>query len=677
MALLPPPYLPQAMLDNLICHTEVESLPGVVVIIRPYELAARGDLIRLYWNDVFRSEMIIADDDISNSLPWVVIIDKASVNFGENKIRYTATDAYDNFNQSDNMRLFILQNCAATLPPPQFTDSVDGVISEVSIINNQGTHLAIPSYSNIREDDEINITFTGYTNEGEFIPAAQYTIQHFVESSDISNGFSVLVPLYNLLTIRVGEARASYSVVRTGSGNIEYSDSSSASITAVSTLLPAPIFDDAMNGLLDSQAISSGINVSVLLAPSIDIELGDTVTLTWRGYNYFGELINGTEGNITKLPLTISDLSAGVLKFVISSEITVFSHIIYLRCEYVVTNVNTNKYRLSNPATALIDVNGRVIPAPVFPSAVNNIITQESVINNNGTLLLAIYTGIAIGDIVSFSINGTDESGNPEPTAKYNSTIVVNSTHILSNSVGIQIPADKLLAVGNGGSISAEYQVVFSGAPGGFASSLKSSVLLQTETRWLLSELVVDNNAEANGIMKNYILYTLRNSFNSPVEGVYLRFSADQPGVNLDTSAAPTTAAGQYILGLTATNSGPASVRAEVLSDPTIFAVSSVLFTDKGVELIAETLIDNSPSNGMSLNRVLFTLRERLTGLRIPDVYLNITTSNGAIPESLVQKTDANGYVELMITNTITGNVWIDARSLYPYASTTKVVTFL
>ncbi|HHH1368330.1 TPA: Ig-like domain-containing protein [Yersinia enterocolitica] len=679
MARLPPPYLPQAIQGNLICHTEVETLPGVAVIIRPYELAARGDFIRLYWNHTFVTEKIISSDDISLSLPWVYTISQDRVNAGENTINYTATDAFGNFNESDSVKVYILQNCEATLPPPTFSDAVDGIISGNSIINNRGTHIAVPAYSSITVGDRVTIIFDGYTLDGNLVPNTHYSVQHVIEATDITNGFSILVPQDYLIQIANGEARTSYHLIRADSENIEYSDTTSAIVMAYSLLLPMPVYDDAIDGLLDLKAITGGINVSVMLSPIIDIELGDSVTLNWHGYDYYGQLINGTMGSSIHTTVSITDIVSGALHFVISSGIIEFANIIYLRCEYRVTNPTTSKYRLSYPANALIDIRGLTLPAPIFPYAVNNILTRESINTHNGTLLQASYPGMMVGDTLYFIVDGVDAAGHTIQATSYTATVTVNAAQASANMVDTLIPATNLLAVNNNGVITARYNARFANAPGGFAKSLPNSIELNLNivpTLILTAEILV-NHAGADGINRNYIFYTLKDSFNNPVEGVYLRFSVDRPGVTLDSTNAPTTAAGQYVLGITGTLSGPVTVRAEILSDSSVFAVSSLIFTDKGVELIAEILADNAQANGIAINRVLFTLKETLTGIRIPNVYLHIESSNDAIPASVVQKTDLNGYVELMLTNTTPGNVWIDARSLSPVVTTTKVVSFI
>ncbi|HHH1368329.1 TPA: hypothetical protein ACPZHQ_002264 [Yersinia enterocolitica] len=193
-----------------------------------------------------------------------------------------------------------------------------------------------------------------------------------------------------------------------------------------------------------------------------------------------------------------------------------------------------------------------------------------------------------------------------------------------------------------------------------------------------LSSLIIDNNAPADGHSKIHIFYTLTDTVGTPVPGEYLRFTVQgSSSAVLDTTLAPTTAAGQYVLGVTNSQAQTVNILAEALSNPAVNNTSQLTFGSQSVALIAQTLSDNAPADGTTENRVLFTLKNPTTNERYSDVYLDIKSSNGAHPEELVEKTDENGYVELLLSNTVQGNVWIDARSPAPFmADIAHVVTF-
>lgn len=193
-----------------------------------------------------------------------------------------------------------------------------------------------------------------------------------------------------------------------------------------------------------------------------------------------------------------------------------------------------------------------------------------------------------------------------------------------------------------------------------------------------LSSVILDDNAPADGHSKISIFYSLTDANGNPAPGEYLRFSLQgTSSAILDSTIAPTTAAGQFLLGVSNNESQSVTVRAEVLSNSSIYNTSQITFGGQSIVLLAETLADNVPADGISQNRVLFTLKNPITNARYPNVYLDIESSNGAQPEEYVEKTDENGYVELLLTNTTPGNVWIDARSQAPFAAeTAHVVTF-
>lgn len=675
MSTLSPPSFAPPVVNGVLCRQHITQ-NEILVIIPPYPGASYGDRLELYWNNEF------IDYNVIQSIPfpgWVVSVPESRVINGINNIYYVSTDILGNRSHSDIIPILVTQVCGTTLPPPIFTDAISDVIPESSIIINQGTRVFIPPYNQIAINDVITVFFLGEDRNNEIIQSSEYQYNSPPLTGNDLNGFTILIPFIPVSSIGNGIARIYYQVTRATSQIVEYSDTAQATINMISAQLTPPIFDDAKHAWLDAQAVSDGIKVSVKLAPEIDITINDIVTLNWYAHDFHGQPISGTAGSSIHTPVTLADIVSGALHFTISNSITAIASIMWLTCEYTVVNQSTNKYRRSYPSTVLIDILNRTLPAPLFPYTENNTLTHESIISNNGTLLRASYPGMMVGDIVYFNIQGRDSIGNIIPEANYNTSTIISIGNIISNSIDITIPSSTLLSVGNNGYITGEYSILFSTFPGGFASSLqKSIIILQNIVPTLiLTSTVINDNAEANGIDQNIIIYTLKNSFGQPVEGI-LTFTRSGTTAILDPAfLASTNSAGQLIQRVTNTISGSVTVTTNVYNNTSISDIATIHFTEKDIVLIAETIRDNSLANGQSSNQILFTLKDRRTNIGIPNVILDIQNNYGAKPESWAPITDLNGHVLLELTSTQAIGVIVSARTLDNRASVNHYVTFI
>ncbi|HHH1607596.1 TPA: Ig-like domain-containing protein, partial [Yersinia enterocolitica] len=178
-----------------------------------------------------------------------------------------------------------------------------------------------------------------------------------------------------------------------------------------------------------------------------------------------------------------------------------------------------------------------------------------------------------------------------------------------------------------------------------------------------LASTVYSNGAQADGTSENIIIYTLTDALGLPVQDILL-FSTPSPTARLQPQLDTTNTAGQLILRVTNTTSGPVTVNASVFSNSQITNANSVTFGTQSTVLIAETITDDAPADGQSLNRILYTLKNSQTNAVLPNIVLDIENHYGAKPEAWAPITDQNGHALLELSNTQPGRVVVDARTL-------------
>lgn len=72
---------------------------------------------------------------------------------------------------------------------------------------------------------------------------------------------------------------------------------------------PAPVFTDAINGVINQSSITANAGTYVHVAPYTDIKVNDTVTLFWKGMSASGDI---SDGGVENHVILATDISTGV-----------------------------------------------------------------------------------------------------------------------------------------------------------------------------------------------------------------------------------------------------------------------------------------------------------------------------------------------------------------------------
>ncbi|CNK92368.1 hypothetical protein [Yersinia proxima] len=465
------PNLPQ-MKDGVISGDSLNSGDGVLISIPRYVDEQNGDFIRVRWNNRAVKEVLVGLS--SGELPLLVHIPKDLAPDGINIADYSVTDLSGNLSLAPEVRVFIARDDTGTLDAPVFINkNTANVITELSVIENNGSDIYIGKNAEIVAGDEVEIIFNGSVNN-QLIPESQFIVTEIVSSVTEITGITIKVPAPYIFSIGNGNATAFYRVKKANSSVVKLSHTAYVNIAVTASTLPPPVYIDINDGWLTQDVMINGIAVQVNLTDSISVN--DTLTLKWDGYNQLGGHLSATVGQLQHT-VTAEDISAQTIIFIIDYSIAQLINIGRIDCYYDVRNQN-DSYLRSTLAIANIDNVHGILPAPIFPYAVNNIISSDSINVHNGSTIRASYAGLAIGDMVVFTLDGIDQNGNRVPEASFSATLDVTGANVIQNYIEALIPAEILLSVGNNGKIIASYRTTYMSTSGGIANSPTTEVTM-------------------------------------------------------------------------------------------------------------------------------------------------------------------------------------------------------
>ncbi|WP_413736993.1 Ig-like domain-containing protein [Sodalis sp. RH21] len=172
-----------------------------------------------------------------------------------------------------------------------------------------------------------------------------------------------------------------------------------------------------------------------------------------------------------------------------------------------------------------------------------------------------------------------------------------------------------------------------------------------------ISAQVLADNAAADGVSANRLLYTVKNASQIPQSSNVLLFSASgtaQP----DEGQGVTNQQGQVELRLTNDNPESVVVTARLASDPDNDNNTQLTFTalPKLFALIARVDQDNSPNNGSAQNIITYTLVSIANGQPAAGMILDFTATSDAQLNPASGTTNAQGQLTLTLTNINAGN---------------------
>ncbi|HHR6591785.1 TPA: hypothetical protein ACS785_004029, partial [Providencia alcalifaciens] len=167
---------------------------------------------------------------------------------------YTVTrSTLENLSETAAVRLNLME--PISLPPPIFTEAIDGILLIDSVIELHGTPLRI-AWPQLAEKDVVTIILNGYDREGQMVAEASYQEEHTVTAEDeVAGLFTLLLPENAVLAVgESGKLEAQYWVMYAGNAGFAYSLTAevilmkvpSASSLTLVLATGAPIYDNTL-----------------------------------------------------------------------------------------------------------------------------------------------------------------------------------------------------------------------------------------------------------------------------------------------------------------------------------------------------------------------------------------------------------------------------------------------
>lgn len=446
------PILPQMENDGVITANELER--GYVdVLVPPYTGMTVGDYMYVYFGNLLPKYTAINANDVGQALLFQ--FDEKLIPDGIYDVKYTVKDWAENPADSSIAQAVVSRDGNQILLSPIFTDAVNNAITLDSVITNGGTHLKIPRYDGILAGDIIDVVYSVFSATGNIIADGTYTERHTITVTEVSEGFTLLIPGSKVLLPQGVRASAFYIVTRSLTGQVDTSQNASVSLIGVMEFLSQPWFPDAVMGWLTTVNVSNGVCVRVPMYTSAVV--GDTVKLYWRGYDNSNVLVDGATGDLNHT-VTVVDIAESYIEFFLPQSIAISIRLGRLDAWYSVTNAFGLRY--SYTGTAFIDmVHLSALPAPVFIQASNNTIELAQVEADNSLILAISYTPMVVDDRVTLAIEGIDANGSTVVGADYQNIYQVTASHVSARLLRIDVPKEVAHSVGTGGQLNARYYV--------------------------------------------------------------------------------------------------------------------------------------------------------------------------------------------------------------------------
>lgn len=453
--LLPSPFLPQMTDDGLITSSDLQNTNAIIIEIRPYDHAAKGDFIFLYFQGQ-NSPVFNYIEDSLNDFPFIFSINADSIPDGIYKVQYTVADSAGNFSHSQVTDAIILRNGTGAMPFPIFSDAKEGIISRDNILSEGGAHVFIPAYPLAVEGDQIILVFWVKNADNNDISNSAYSQNHLLSMEEISSGFTVLVPERYLLLVNQGYAFASYTVFRSN-GQMDNAAVASVEINLDDEeLLPVSYFVDSTFGELTAGEVKNGIRVGVSYN---DMSVGDMVSISLRGTDTQGIPIVGAESN-QNFTLSETQVNDGEAIVTLSESLAERGNNGWLNSDYTVTRMENGipVIRISSLGMVMLNMEGSVLlPPPVFISAVDGILDFSIVEDENGTLLRIASSSLLPGDIVTIYLSGYNASGEFVSEASEQHIHTVTPAELVQGYLVEELSSAAVLSVGDKGTLQSYY----------------------------------------------------------------------------------------------------------------------------------------------------------------------------------------------------------------------------
>lgn len=468
MKLLYPPRLPQ-MDDGVINNSDLNSQQALEIIILPYENTRIGDYIKIYLDG---KQIISKTIESLSDLPWASHFDISNLPDGNYIVNYDVTSAVGNWNQSTPSVAVIIREDTGELKAPKFTDvDSSGVLSNISIFENNGTHISIPNYDNISTRDNVEIHVISYDENGNVIGNGHYIEHHIVQESDLATGFVIKEPAVRIL-IENSFRLLSYYIVSPIIGNIRVSHQSQVYLENSNRNIPAPEFPDAVFGWLTNVQLVDEIRSDC--GNSQILEKDALITFSYQGLSLDGKIIPGTSGNLLS-QVTESDIDRGFIEFLIDNVIGSKIKIGRIEAFYEMKIRNETYFSAIN-SVGLDSTHNNPLPPPLFTQASNNIL-KKYIIENDGMVVVHVTSSnLSQGEIITLYGIGTDDNHNIIEGSSYSEPKEITQQDILNGYCSYNLPISVVLLSGDKGFYTCQYTIQYNN--GGFSYSDVSEVMM-------------------------------------------------------------------------------------------------------------------------------------------------------------------------------------------------------
>ncbi|WP_146378905.1 hypothetical protein [Cronobacter turicensis] len=295
---LPPPLFTDADATNTITYTSVIQNNGTHVKV-PWSMDAyaAGDTVYIYWREL---------DSVGNTIPgsstnithsvnssdvgkgFKVLIEPpfvtAATPGGNAEVWYSVISTTESAKSSQTGIAKVDMSDAGYYPAPHIPAGNDGWIDCSELTAANGVEIDVLPSSQFVAGSGVVVYWQGYDATGSAISTTSYqTPSHSLTPTDVTAGFSVLIPASYVTPIGTGSAQAWYTVTSPSIPGV-------SGVTGVRvdaqhcSLLPPPVFPNAAgdNTLTGAEVTADNGTDMNIYYPGM--AAGDTVAAFWVGY---------------------------------------------------------------------------------------------------------------------------------------------------------------------------------------------------------------------------------------------------------------------------------------------------------------------------------------------------------------------------------------------------------
>ncbi|WP_136475159.1 hypothetical protein [Pseudomonas sp. DG56-2] len=417
---------------------------GVVATIEPYPFMAEYDEIRLTWGGQFVFHTV-TESEVGSAIE--ITVDETTILAAGDSgndglaVAFEIYDLVDNKSEDWSAEIRVVVDTGnsrlnAGIVKEARNNTLDLDALGLAPVTLQV--IALPP--DFEHGDEIIVTLAGTTAEGvavdiDYPPQAIDNLPHVYE---------IAVANSDVRRLAKTQGAFKYRLVKSD-GSVQHARGQFVTIVGEPTQLAAPIAKDAEQGSLDPLLPFTTIEVPW----DESMAAGQVLNLQWYGTRpddsvYFPELMphDITNGEASaKLPIEFH-VEGKHLQAIEGGGLELYYELINDQGT-VRKSLTTARFNIGQPRAEL--------PAPIVKDATGDVLDPGNLPPNGTTLYVKSYTGIAIGDTLYFSWQGS-ATGNDEDSIR------INANNIGRSEFALAISLDKVKD-NQGGTVKASYWV--------------------------------------------------------------------------------------------------------------------------------------------------------------------------------------------------------------------------